>query len=50
MNKQILFTIASSLTLHATEGIDGRTYIYSKDKIDNLLNKIEKELKDNAKN
>ncbi len=45
MNKEILFTIASALTLHATEGIDGRTYVYSKDKIDNLLLKIEKELK-----
>lgn len=44
-NKQILFTIASGLTLHAIEGIDGRTYVYSKDKIDALLNKIEKELK-----
>ena len=44
-NKQILYTISNFLLLNATEGIDGKTYVYSKDKIDNLLNKIEKELK-----
>jgi hypothetical protein len=44
-NKQILYNISNFLLLNATEGIDGKTYVYSKDKIDALLSKIEKELK-----